>query len=191
MKISTDKTIGHYKFGILYTRKTRLRLNGTCFRGVHNELAGNFSKWNTFEEFAYDDDFDFGDEMYKSIVSTLNESRDCKMGVVTLDFEETIGWESTDSIELYDPNNLESFNPNNRSVGLRVAKHLIDIKAPKTSLVSIVYGILNDGHNILASILTIYPGKYIGPLRDPNGGDHEDITKREGRVFFDWYHPGE
>jgi hypothetical protein len=196
LKISTGKEIGGKRLFILYSEKVKNRLETTCFRGVRNKFAGNFSQWNTFEDLVSDKGFDFEDELHKSVMTTLQEyspdnTKNPRVGIVTLDFEQEIGWESTDDRCKYLDSSLEEFCPNNRCTAFRVKTDLEYIQAPKTSLMTIVYGILIENKDIIVCIQTMYPGEYVGPLHNTEGSENVNITERQGRVFFDWYHPGE
>ncbi len=195
MKISTGKEIDGKRLFILYENKVSFRLTTTCFRGIRSKFAGNFFQWDSFEDFVNDKRFDFVKEFSVNVDRTYNECLAERArtgtGVVTLDFEQMVGWESTDDRWNYEDDVLEEFHPNRRCTALRIKPGLTSIKAPKTSLMTVVYGISIENYNIVASILTIYPGEYIGPLCCTDGGDTVDITERQGRVFFDWSHPGE
>lgn len=198
MNISTGIEIKGNRFFILYEDKVCFRLRTTCFRGTYNKLAGNFSRWNSFHDLIYDTNFDFVKSLSESVERTYMECLEKRKGfgndVITLDFEEEIGWESTNERYKYHSDKLEEFKPNNRSIALRVKVGLKHIKAPKTSLVTIVYNIAIVNNDIVASIRTIYPGVYVGPLHNTEKGKENEvvnITERQGRVFFDWYHPGE
>lgn len=195
MKISTGIEIEGKRLFILYEDKVSFRLATTCFRGIRSKFAGNFFQWGSFEDFVNDKCFDFVGELSLSVERTykeyLTQEKKTRVGVVTLDFEQMVGWESTDDQENYNVDVLEEFHPNRRCTALRIRPEFTYIEAPKTSLMTVVYGICIENHNIVASILTIYPGEYVGPLHCTEGGDTVDITKRQGRVFFDWNHPGE
>lgn len=198
MKISTGIEINDNRFFILYEDRVCFRLRTTCFRGTYNKLAGNFLRWNSFSDLVYDTNFDFVKSLSESVERTyeecLKKNADFGNGVVTLDFEEEIGWESTNERYKYHNDKLEEFKLNDRSVALRVKTELKHIEAPKTTLVTIVYDILIENKDIIASIQTIYPGVYVGPLRNTEKGKEKEIvniTERQGRVFFDWNHPGE
>ena len=198
MKISTGIEIDDNRFFIFYEDSVCFRLRTTCFRGTRKKLAGNFSRWNSFSDFVYDRDFGIIKELSKSAERTyeecLREGRDSWIDVVTLDLQEEIGWESTNERCKFHSDNLEEFKLNGRCVALRVKTRLTYIKAPKTSLVTIGYGILIKNDDIIASIQTIYPGEYVGPLYNTEEGKENqvvNITERQGRVFYDWNHPGE
>lgn len=199
MKFSTGMEIGGNRFFILYEDKVCIRLRTTCFRGTHNKLAGNFSRWNSFDDLIVSDtDSCFIEAFSKSVERTYNECLEkgvsISTDVVTLDFEQWVGWESTDDRGKYQDNVLEKFYPNKRSTALRIKPDFTFIEAPKTSLMTIVYSILIENRDIISSIQTIYPGEYVGPLRNTEKGREKEIaniTERQGRVFFDFNHPGE
>ena len=188
--IQTEKRIGDYNFVVLYPKKTKDRLSRSCFRGKLCRLAGNFFAWNSLDELIRDYELDFGSDIYDSF-KNFDTSGMTKVLSATYDFEDMIGWESTDHVSKYGEDCLEEFNPNGRCSALRIKTTMTNIRAPKTSLMTIKYGILIEDGDFIASIQTIYPGVDIGPLNNEYGNEDVDITEREGRIFFDWNHPGE
>lgn len=180
---------------IIVRGATRNRLTRTCFRGTDRRLAGNFSTFVNSEDVLQNESVLSG--LRPSIMESFREFREVaeeEKGTRLNTFSETIqinhvvGWESTGSLGDYNESDLEPFHPNGRSHALRVKLDRIDILAPKTDLVTIIYEIEhkgrnpNFGWNII--IHSMYPGVDIGDLYD-------DITEREKRIFFHWNHPGE
>lgn len=160
--------------------KTEERLKTTCFRGRNQKLAGNFKLWESVEE------------MFKS--SAINELKDdfweqwrkCEFGThsVTIEMPVHIGWESTANKDKYPMDTLEEFCPNRRSTALRIRSNRTEHLAPLTKDITIVYQLEDQRGEPKVTIWSLYPGDDIGELVG-------DITQREGRVFFDWNHPGE
>jgi hypothetical protein len=166
---------------IIVRRPTEERLRAKCFRGKHLALAGNFYLWDSAESLFRD----------RTVIDQLLEElhdlwtkRDLGTHSQSITHELVVGWESTDPLENYAPDDLELFNPNRRSQGLRVKLHRTDLFAPKTQELTLVYELKSEDSNPVVIIHSIYPGIDIGEL-DGN------VTQREERVFLDWTHQGE
>ena len=180
MKISVTLADGT-ECPIIVKSRTEGRLSKTCFRAIKDPLAGNFIDWRTINAIFRDE------EVLELFIEELSESwekEDFGTSGVTLELERNIGWESTDDIKKYSVDELETFTPNRRSTALRVKPTCRNRPAPYTSDLTIIYEFrFNDGEPKVF-IHSLYPGCDIGELKG-------DITKREGRVFFGWHHPGE
>ncbi|MDQ5969063.1 MAG: hypothetical protein QG579_220 [Patescibacteria group bacterium] len=160
---------------------TKERLASTCFRGADVRKAGNFSRWDCIEKVLEDA------SVLEELLDDLNEAcLDRNLGTSSLNIEcpEIVGWESTDNIDRYTPDDLEHFNLNRKGHGLRLKLDRTDIRAPKTHMLTLVYELKSEDGNFVALIHSIYPGVDVGDLVG-------NVTKREGRIFFDWGHPGE
>lgn len=159
--------------------ETASRLTHTCFRGRWRVCAGNFFAWNTLADFLHE----------KSVLSSLLASaKETLLGggranAVCLEFDQLVGWTSTDDVVRYRPRDLENFNPNERCVAVRVKPSLRNLLAPVTSLATITYKVADYGPFWMVIVYSAYPGPDIGKLRGP-------VSSASGRVFFDWNHPG-
>jgi hypothetical protein len=102
----------------------------------------------------------------------------------SIKFNEWIGWSSTDDRILHANICLEPFAINGRATGYRIRPDRKDILAPKTKIMTIIYNLAFEANQLLVHIVSMYPGPDIGELI-------EDVSEREGVVFFDWNHPGE
>ncbi len=180
MFYKTDHIIAQKPVAIIMRQSTRERLAQTCFRGYEYRLAGNFYSFNSaFELFRN-----------KNIVDGLVE--DAKKAIeanapvnsFSIDCEARIGWASTEILEKYPPEALERFNLNRKSTALRVKLDRKDLMAPWTQVVTVIYEIRPEDKIVALVIHSAYPGEDVGELLG-------DVTLREGRVFFDWNHPGD
>jgi hypothetical protein len=166
---------------IIVRRPTEERLRTKCFRGKHVALAGNFCLWDSVESLFHDP------IVIEQFLEELHEAwtqRDLGTHSQSITHEVVVGWDSTDPLENYAPDDLEPFNPNRRSQGLRVKLDRTDLFAPKTQLLTLVYEFKSEDGNPVAVVHSIYPGIDIGELDG-------DVTLREQRVFLDWTHQGE
>lgn len=170
------------RIAIIVRKRTIDRLKTTCFRGPSFRMAGNFFLWNSVESLFIDmcvlQPFLFGlDEDW--------ENKEFGTQGISIDYPENVGWESTSPIEKYSNDDLEQFNLNRKSWGLRVkASRGKELLAPLTNLLTLVYEFRSEGEMPVAIVHSVYPGRDIGEL-------YGDVTSREGRIFFDWSHPGE
>ena len=176
------RKVGLTQIAIVCRTHTKERLKTTCFRNNGTiRLAGNFFQWFSVEEFLQD----------PCILHILFEEffdvyLNGEFGSASFEFEykKHVGWTSTDDISKYKPEDLEPFNPNRKSTALRVKTNLTHIKAPTTNLITVVFELKDENGFPVFIVHSMYPGKDIGPL-------FEDVTAREGQVFFGWDHPGE
>lgn len=164
---------------IIVRRSTEERLQMKCFRGSL-AFAGNFLRWNSADELFRDG------EVMQHFLAELDEmwsKQDFATHSVNIVCSVPLGWESSASCEDYSKNDLEQFNLNRRSWGLRVKLSQKNLLAPRTSELTVVYEFKSEDGKAVAIVHSIYPGSDVGEL---NG----DVTEREKRVFFDWNHPG-
>lgn len=173
------------KSGVWVTIVTRYhtekRLTSTCFRGTDIKKAGNFCLWTRIQQVLEDE------SVLKELLDDLDEAcRDQNFGTSSLNIEHprVVGWESTDDIDEYVSGELEHFNLNRKGHGLRLKLDRTYTKAPKTNMLTLVYELKSEDGNFVVLIHSIYPGLDVGNLVG-------NVTKREGRIFFDWEHPGE
>ncbi|PJA47106.1 hypothetical protein CO172_03075 [Candidatus Uhrbacteria bacterium CG_4_9_14_3_um_filter_36_7] len=181
---------------IIVSQQTEERLGGTCFRGKCVRKAGNFFRWESLHEL-----FDRHDRLIDFLAATAQERAvlvDDEQGGgpgtnrYTVDkfsctFENggDVGWESTVPRDGYPNWLLERFTPNRRSVALRIKMEHPEYRAPKTKLITFVCQLVFDAKDgFILIIHSLYPGVDVGELKG-------DMTGREGRVFFDWNHPGQ
>lgn len=151
------------------------------FRGRGKRLAGNFC--------AFEKCFDLFRRNPPWIASFVSDARqaldeDYEEAGYSFDWGSTVGWAGAAQIERFSNDQIERFRPNRHSYAMRVRKNRTDILAPLTSIVTIVYEIQVERHQVTLLIRSIYPGKDIGEITG-------NITNRERIVFFDWDHPGE
>lgn len=170
---------------------TEDRLGGKCFRGRDVCRAGNFSLWDSFDEFR-------GDDVCRTLEKDILESIDACDVIpegwiakrLEIEHDLNVGWSSTDDISSYEDGELESFVINSKVSGMRI---LVDCGkfAPQTTVLTIVYSIryFPNDKTWIAEVFSMYPGEDIGPLEKSD--EITDISVREGIVFFDWNHPGQ
>lgn len=175
-----EKNHNSLNFKIIVRNETERRLAGTCFRGTPCRCAGNFFYWRSAFELFSDPDFlsTFLDE-----VGELYALREFGTSSFTVNMGNSVGWASTGDLSKFNTDDLEVFNPNRRSVALKLKTSCINIKAPMTSLVTCVFELRDELSAPVVIVHSIYPGQDIGELKG-------DVTAREGCVFFDWNHPG-
>lgn len=164
--------------------KTRERLLGTCFRGTHRMLAGNFRHWNCLDDVFAEPGvteqlLEHAFEIAEKDIPCVTH-RECRASIV---LTRDIGWESTGSADDYSDNELESCYLNERHHALRVRTDRPDIKAPLTREFTVVYDLHLQPLAWCVVVKTMYPGKCVGKLQN-------NMTERTGRVWFDWSHPG-
>lgn len=168
--------------------KAEGRLAGTCFRLLDEPRAGNFMRLASAQDLAENE------LVREAFMKSFIDASEDELGIPDTGLSRTIrfcvdlgcpvGWTSTDLVTRYSDDVLEPFNPNRVSAALRVKLSQTLIKAPKTSLVTIVYELRNEAGNLIIVIHTTYPGPDIGPIEG-------DITANKGVVFFDFNHAGE
>ncbi len=168
---------------IIVPQKTKQRLRHTCFRGTEVSLAGNFYFWESAEALL-ENRHVMAALLRKLDVLYLQASAGTHSQSISVDDVLYVGWESTDEVQKYPKAVLEEFHPNRRSTALRVKSDCWRFTSPKTNLVTLVYEVRYEERGIVAIMHSIYPGVDIGKLKG-------DVTAREGRIFFDWNHPGE
>lgn len=176
-----DKLPGMTPVALVVRTGTEVRLRTTCFRGKGNKLAGNFELWSSAREL-------FSDKVIlQSFLADIQEiwgMRSIDTYSVTLEYPTPVGWDSTAPLGNYAPEFLERFQPIWRWNGLRIKPTLSSILAPKTNLVTLIWECKEENGSPVVVVHSIYPGVDVGELEG-------DVTLREGRVFFDWSHPGE
>ncbi len=156
------------------------RLETTCFRGRDVKRAGNFRVWGSIEEVMK------GKVCNDLVDDALELWQKGDFGTHSLELQMAIevGWESTAPESDFPVDMLEWFQPNKHSCAKRVRLNQTRRLTPLTRDLTIVYQLEDQRGEPKVTIWSIYPGVDIGELDG-------DITKREGRVFFDWNHPGE
>lgn len=173
--IATDK--GQVR--IIIPQKTRERLAGLCFR-PNARLAGNFSRWRDAEAIFRDSEVRalFRADLEEAIADECFGTQS-----VSIECHKPVGWSSTAPISGVKDDDRERFEPNKKSTGWRVRRDADHLQAPQTSELTIVYALRRDDHEFVATIYSLYPGPDVGELID-------DVSEREGVVFFDFAHPG-
>ncbi len=165
------------------------KLNRTCFRGRDVLRAGNFFKWQNFEQFFIDMEEDIEDSLVDTFIALLSENPKMVTGRDSVEIDDLglVGWSVTDDISHYNertelaPFFLNHAKPK-RGHALLVAnrKRL----APLTSTVTLVFKIRRERLRWMVRVISIYAG--------PSVGDHYgEVTEREKRVFFNFSHPGQ
>jgi hypothetical protein len=166
---------------IVVRKSAEERLAKTCFRGTDVKKAGNFSLWNSCEE-LFSDRLVLGRFLFD--IDELWKERDFSTHSTSILHDTYVGWESTDWFENYVPDDVEWFQPNRNSSAFRVKSDRLDLPAPKTCNLTIVFEFKEERDRPVAVVHSIYPGDDIGELKG-------NVTERESRFFFDWNHPGE
>lgn len=182
MYLKTKYRIEGSRLSIIARTDTENRLSTTCFRGDVKKSGNIFIPTQSVEDLLrYQDE-----KAIKAIVASAADfwkDEDGYTHFTTVEFEDFVGYSSTAEIKGFNENELESFKPNRKSTGLKV-RLPSDKKCPKTKLVTFIYEMRLEQDGFKIVIHSIYPGKYIGPLKG-------NISQREQIVFFDWEHPGE
>lgn len=160
---------------------TEQRLSTKCFRGKNLARSGNFCLWSSVYELFRDETVM---EQFLEELHELWANRELGTHSQSITHNLVVGWDSTDPVVNYVRHDLEYFNPNRRSVGMRVKLDRTDLFAPQTRELTLVYELRSEDGNPVVVVHSIYPGIDVGELIG-------DITKREKRVFFDWSHQGE
>jgi hypothetical protein len=183
MKITKQLPGGKF-VTIIAQWKTEERLEKSCFR-FNCDCAGNFFAARSVMDVLNIPDVS---DLFLEEVEEVWEQEKYKEYLYRVEIltSEYLGWESTAPIEKYDRSDLEIFYPQKGVKAKRVIPSLSGhLKAPQTDWVTLAYDVKNENGSPVVFINTVYPGRDIGWF------DCKDITEREGRVFFDWNHPGE
>ena len=184
-------------FRIEIKTDTEDRLMGTCFRGKHSALAGNFRRWDSAREFL--DDPEVGAALAKWIEHAVNEPRtetaDRFDGRVCLPFSTIVGWGSTIRKSLVDGALEERAFPQSPTVFAEWIPWDSDVLAPATNLVTIDARFRTRKRLGCweVELRTVYPGPDIGRIRPttvPQGHAYY-ITRLRHIAFFEWTHRGE
>jgi len=186
MFIYLGKVLNDASLGVVCSEDTEVRLRGTCFRGKRVAFAGNFFQWSSVEECLRDGIFR---SLLRECATESLQDFDGHTPIVesaTIEYPTLVGWEGTDDVHRYTRQDLEPYAPNRRSHALRV-KLDANLVAPLTSKITIVGEYRQDrrrSRDYVFFLRSMYPGEDIGELI-------RNVTKRMGRVFFDWTNPGE
>lgn len=171
---------GSNTVSIVMRKKAQDRLKGTCFRGFDVHQAGNFMVWRTPDEV-------FADEIIlQQFLETLHE--DFVEGFfgtssVEISHDNIIGWDSTVPCDIANGIALECIKFG-RGIGMKIPARYEGVFAPVTRSVTIVYELKVEERGRLVTVIhSMYPGVDVGELTG-------DVTSREGRIFFDFAHPG-
>jgi hypothetical protein len=180
---------GNENVYIVYPRETNERLSTRCFRGTLCRTAGNFFRWDNFDEFRSDP---LVIDALREAVANQIEGANGKLrikGRLEIDCGEEIGWSSTDPSFKYEGWELEQFEVNFQVDGFRLHASSNRL-APLTKFVTLVYVLCHEVGDMNWKIMmySIHPGVDIGPLEVVDG--EENVSCREGVVFFDYEHPG-
>ncbi len=182
MKIQTNKKIGGIPVTIIVRGEAECRISDRHFKGYRSKVAGNLKIWNSLYEFLCDE------YVIDMMIDDAKQAYDVgsKTNSFFIDMGDDVGWSSTDHIQNYKEDLLEEFKPNKRSRALRVKSCFFEIKAPRTTLVTIVYELRRELHinQVVLVIHSIYPGMDIGELTG-------NVSARERVAFFGLNHPGQ
>lgn len=165
---------------IVISQFTMDRLSKTCFRGREVQCAGNFHRW-TGANYLLRDEHILTVLLREIEEVAKNPSEGSES--VTIEYSVFVGWESTADKGTYLETDLEEFSPNRHSIALRLKTNRTDLQSPQTRDVTIIFEFHLERDTPTILIKSIYPGVDIGELDG-------DVTRREGRVSFDWNHPG-
>ncbi len=135
--------------------KTKERLAYTGFRGKDQKLAGNFQIWVSVYD-VFRDPF-VTEEFLESLSYSLRKEEISLKHSVTIYYGSLVGWSSTDQIDAYQSVDLESFNPNRRSSGVRVKAVRNDLLSPLTNKLTIVFDLKIDRGLPTAIIHSVLP----------------------------------
>ncbi len=184
MFINTHIEIDDLQVYVLLNSAVWTRLTGTCFRGKSKALAGNFCRWVNYNEMFDPNDRFILDQIINDAEVAVKKG--CKKNSFSIQFEDWIGWSSTDDRMVHENYRLEHFKINRRASGFRIRPDRKDVLAPKTRILTIIYEVKYEYENgrITLIIRSMYPGPDIGELVG-------DVSEREKFVFFGWNHPGE
>lgn len=194
LKFSVGTLSSGENITLVMRQKTVERLRGTCFRGMHLARAGNFFRFGSFQELLSHLRDDVDDEVREAIERYVASGNVGPSFLESFEIEDdtSVGWSSTDDLERYHESELEPFEPSKRSRALRL-RLSTDRRAPLTKLVTFVCEFRHedraaepgsDRRDWTVVVHSLYPGRDIGSLED-------DVTAREGVVFFGWEHPGQ
>jgi len=164
---------------IVVPKETEERLQGTCFRGCGLRKSGNFAHWR-----SPGDLFNNAHILRKFLRDVAeNFATGSSQGRVTIKYHSNVGWSSTVPAPPRKPDGVEMFYLNHHSVSWRVKPDRVDLLAPQTDLVTIVYQVQDTPGRPLVLVHTLYPGRDVGPLLG-------NVSARERVVFFNLGHPG-
>lgn len=165
--------------------ETEVRLRDTCFRGQNVHKAGNFIRWTSIRDMLRNDHF-----VYRNLLAEIDAAW-TTTGAGTYSFtishSAMIGWETTQPLENFKPEDLRVFRLARRGHAMAVKPERTELLAPQTKEVTFVYQLKHDDQmkgRLLVLIRSLYPGKDVGALRG-------DVSQRTQRAFFDFNHPGE
>lgn len=173
--------IGGKPVNIVMRESAERRIGENHFRGAGVRRAGNFFNWTCIGELFAEKDFI--DAIFEDASQAFKVGH---MGTSSFfyNFLCPVGWSSTAPLDNYRDEDLEEFAINKWSLGKRIKHNRTDLMAPKTTLVTVIYELKDEGNKIVIVIHSLYPGVDIGELKG-------DVSRREKCIFFDWDHPGE
>ncbi|HEX7724335.1 MAG TPA: hypothetical protein VF438_01190 [Candidatus Paceibacterota bacterium] len=175
---------GRYSVQVRVEKSLETRLATTCFRNSAHPLAGNFMTWRSCSDMFADREFC---REFPIDIGLAIDAQEFGITGLCMEMSTMVGWSGSIPRSSIPRADLEKFNLNRvgTAFGLRLKSTCTDLRAPKTNLVTLVYRLtMGPADSYIVDIRTIYPGEDVGELRG-------DVTRREGRIFFDWSHPGE
>ena len=165
------------------------RLSNTCFRN-NLACAGNL-RYKSLRELIADPEIltRFEKQALDALRKELESGGPRPHNSIHLTVQHPrkhVGWESTVPLRAVPADLLEEFDLNRMARGLRVKLAATHVFAPLTDLITFCceFRYQADQRKYAIRLWSVYPGVDVGHL-------YGDVTKREGRVFLDFNHPGE
>lgn len=173
----------------------------TSFRGRELPLAGNFAFWTSIFDVLSDrevrtailDDVvllvashqdRLTRKMSRRLQITLTRHIGWSRGVYRIDDHAHQAWWSPDD-DAHDPDLVRHCQLGKWSTGWQVNLDRLDVRAPLTKALTLVYSVHWEEHNgWVIKIYKIFPGEDTGKMKG-------DMSRKSGMVFFHRDHPGQ
>src|ERR1700730_11610018 len=147
------------------------------FRYSEKRVSGNFFRWTNPKALIENR------VIAERLLEEVLEAEDGDVNSFEINLPAPVGWEQTEDLNKFALEMLELFQPNKRSSALKIKDR--SVLASLTNIITITFAFNKTSpYDILVEVYSVHPGIDYGPLKN-------NITSREGRVFFDLNHPGE